>query len=1141
MATVSSRTGEIGRLVLLVEKLQRMLFGTTSDPSVPGGVFGENPVITTGPVGPGASISISGAPPGTGSILVDGSDVTQASYSRTGLNLSNEVVQETTVITSGLSARYGRTGGGVIVQATRSGTSAYHGRITWRHTDPFFNAFPLGNTAPNAQHENYYGFYVGGPVRIPWLYNGKDKTFFYAAGEPARIQNAQSYRGSFNTPEDLTGYLHDSLTLLNPTTLKTSGYAAALAAPRVGGIYINSTANALGFPTGILGSAHTQATGTNGVDDVSSQLAANSFAKYVLSLLPTPTNPGPYITFDNAQGTYDNSGNNANYKRGVSDVDNRWSLRIDHQFNNANQLYVRFADVPISGPRFFALAQSSPINQVPTDVIASSDLAMGYTHTFSSSLVGVLRYSFMRVNEKRTPPAGALTQDFGAKYGLTQAAAGAGFPALGTLGTSTLQLGASTPYTDVDQNFIGGGDFTWTHGAHLFQFGAELRWIQSNQYDYSKTYGGAYNFSQNLTNTTGTSAGTGGNAEATFILGEINTYTAAPTNVPGYYRWRYQAGYFQDDWRILPRLTLNLGLRYEVETPRMEKFNNQGTILLNQNVQVGSLNSPAAFCFSGACGLPRTLWPTNWYGFEPRIGIDFAPTPRFSVRTAYGMMRLPLTGYENTPDPNFNIAAQQVTYNVGAVSSPNMTDYITNPVGPLTGAYAALSAQRAGAIPTAQGFAPTYIQQTRAVPYVQNYNMTLQYQLHNTLLEATYQGLHGVHLVGSFAGAINVPSLNTIDNAIKQNQNLAASAANTYGIVTPGTSSLVSETNLQRLNPYQNFFNQSITESYARRGTNEYNSLYLKAVEQMGHHLTMLAYYEWSKSMDNVPDTNAGSLGNFGTTAPQDPSNAFGEWAVSSYDQPSRLKVGYNANLPFGKGERFDLHHTILNEIVGNISTSGIATVASGYPNFVIFGNSSGANGNFVSFTPNGTNGCTTKNFCTSAALPTGYVLRPNIIPGVPLINPHWKDNPFGLNGGTFTPYLNAAAFGCTVNSTGTPVSCSAPGSVGAPTLGNAPRTLTAARSPREFLFDMRVKKGFYFGNRYQFNLIGTFNNVFNHPVYFAANSTANDPLTSAETYTVNGTTPLITPTPAATTFGKLNANTANLSRVIRIGAEFVF
>jgi hypothetical protein len=138
------------------------------------------------------------------------------------------------------------------------------------------------------------------------------------------------------------------------------------------------------------------------------------------------------------------------------------------------------------------------------------------------------------------------------------------------------------------------------------------------------------------------------------------------------------------------------------------------------------------------------------------------------------------------------------------------------------------------------------------------------------------------------------------------------------------------------------------------------------------------------------------------------------------------------------------------------------------------------------------------------------------------LINPHWKDNPFASN---FTPYLNPSAF-------------AVPGSIGNPRLGNAPRTLPGARTPREFIFDGRVKKGVRITDRYILNLTATHNNAFNHPVYFGANNTANDPLQT----TVTNVTTSITFNPSLTTFGKLNsAQIAGFSRVIRVGAGFVF
>jgi hypothetical protein len=449
-----------------------------------------------------------------------------------------------------------------------------------------------------------------------------------------------------------------------------------------------------------------------------------------------------------------------------------------------------------------------------------------------------------------------------------------------------------------------------------------------------------------------------------------------------------------------------------------------------------------------------------------------------------------------------------------------MTNYITNPLGTVTSAYTALNGAR-GPIATAQGFNPIYVDQTSAVPYTQTYGLTAQYEWRShTLLQATYTGLKGTHLIGSFAGSLNVPSVARLVSEVHKGTNLSRTFNNPYGITQNG--SVLPETALQALNPYQNFFGQSLTEIYPRRGSSQYHAMYLSVSERMGRNLYLLASYTWQKSMDNVPDVNAGNQGNFGNAAPQDPGNPYGEWAISAYDQPSRLRAGYQINLPFGRQQHFDMRNGLLNAILGDISTSGIMTVASGFPNFVILGST----GYFTSFTPKGQDSCTATNFCASSALPAGYVLRPDIVPGVPLINPHWKDNPFGSN---FTPYLNPAAF-------------AVPGSISNPRLGNAPRTLPGARTPRELIFDVRVKKGVRIADRYTLNLTATLNNAFNHPVYFGANNTANDPLQTAVTNVTTGTTPAITFNPSLTTFGRLNsAQIAGFSRVIRVGAEFVF
>lgn len=1089
--------------------------GVKGDTLQPGGISTENPNAYTSYVVPGASLVVGGAPPGTSSVVVDGSDVTQASYARTGVNLSGQLVQETTAIVTGLSAKYGRTGGGVIVQSSAAGTRDYHGAITYRHTDPFFNAFPDGNTTPNALHENYYGFYVGGPVWIPKIYPHRDRTFFFVGVEPARMNNSYGFRGIFPTPDELTGHLHNSLTLLNQSILKSSGYAAALAAPRIGAINYQSTVNADGFPNGPYDASQIRAIPN---DDISAQLAKNPFAQYVLSLFPTPSNPGPYVKFDNDQATSQNDGTNATYQRGVNNVDNRYSIRIDQHFSNADQFFVRYTVVPVTANRFFAVDASNPLTIVPTDAAHTHDIALGYTHVFSNNIVNNFHYSFMRVNQDRLPPPITQTKDFAAAYGLTPASFGYGFPSLGNLNQNgvayTMQMGLSNAAIQVDQNFIVGDDVTWTHGNHLFQFGADIRWIQSSQYDLSGATGGKYNFLAGQTN----NGSSGGAPLATFILGTVSAFSNTPVEVPGYYRWRYYAGYFQDDWRITPRLTINAGLRYELETPRMEKYDNQAYIRLDTP---GNLNdvlpTTTAMCFSNACGNPRTLWPINYKGFEPRLGFAYSPTSRTTVRAAYTLQRLPLTGYENIPDPDFNVASQTVGNQSGGVTPNSTVNYITNPIGPLSSAYTALAGNR-GPILYSTGLAPVFVSQSSAVPYTQSWSFTVQYQpAALTVLQATYNGTKGTHLIGPFTNALNTPSLGTIISAVETHQNLGASSPNQYGIMQNGA--LVSESNLQRLNPYQNFFNQALPEIYPRGGTMEYNGLYLSVNQRFGYGLSVLANYTWSKTMDDVPDTNTGAnSGGFGSAPPQNPYDPKAEWSVSSFDQASSLKVGYTFDLPLGRGQWLDMHNGFLNQLLGNISTSGIATYADGLPSAITLGTV----GYFVSVTPSGTNGCTASGsaqYCTASALPSGYTLRPDIVPGVPLINKNWKKNALNSN---FTPYLNPAAF-------------AVPGSLNHPALGNAPRLLAGARSPREALFDMRFSKGVAFGERYHLNVNATFSNVFNHPVYYGSNHQLDSSVTTSN---VAGT---VTPNVAAN-FGQFNqSQTAGMSRIIRVGAEFTF
>jgi hypothetical protein len=187
--------------------LVTLIPGVNGDPQFGNGVQSENPGIYTNPVITGASISISGARPGMASQLVDGFDITQNSYPRVGITFTSGAIKGISVQMAGLPAEYGRTGGGIINQASQDGGVQFHGSITYRHTDPFFGqAYRTGSIEPSDIHQTIYGGTIGGPVSIPGVKHAHLKdTFFLFAYQPLRMRNVTFARTRVYTPDELNG------------------------------------------------------------------------------------------------------------------------------------------------------------------------------------------------------------------------------------------------------------------------------------------------------------------------------------------------------------------------------------------------------------------------------------------------------------------------------------------------------------------------------------------------------------------------------------------------------------------------------------------------------------------------------------------------------------------------------------------------------------------------------------------------------------------------------------------------------------------------------------------------------------------------------------------------------------------------
>jgi hypothetical protein len=740
-----------------------------------------------------------------------------------------------------------------------------------------------------------------------------------------------------------------------------------------------------------------------------------------------------------------NTGYNVSLIRGVSNVDNRFSNRIDHVFSPSDRMFFRFAIAPLTSVRFSGFPLNSPLTNIPSDNSWAQNFALTENHIITPTMINEVKIMYSRNRQTRDEAPSSLAEDYAAKFGLTPAVAGKGFPAM-TFNGNGLGVGTTTLNGQTDVTMQMEESITWTKGLHTIAMGLDLRRQQSNQYNATGIYGGAYNFSAAQTN----NGSSGGTALASFILGDVNSYTSTPIPIPGYYRWHYYGGYFQDDIRILSNVTLNIGMRYEYQTPRIEERDNQGTFLPNLTGTLNGLPVKGAFCFADTCGLGNTLWPGNKRGFEPRVGIAWSPTHRMTVRANYGLMRVPLTGYGNTPVPNFNVNSTAIGGTSGGVTGNQPVNYITNPTGPTTSAYTALVGR--GPFFQVQGVTIPYVNQSDEVPYVQQWGLTLQFQVTSrSMVQVGYSGTVGTHLVSASNPPLNFPDMPNLIALIKKGSNFSStSIPNPYGVKS-GTS-VINENLLQSLNPYQGFFNQALQEVLNRDGTSNYHALLAGLTHRLGQGLSVQLSFAWSKSIDTAGSAVTGVTGAiYSGAGPQNPFDLKNDRAVSNFDVPVKTTIGYNYALPVGKG-RLSTHNRILDAVVGGWSTSGIANMQSG----MVFIPTLGGTGYFAS-TGGGT------------PLPTGITLRPDIVKGQPCMNPNWdSSNPFAV------PYLNVNYF-------------AVPGSLNNPALGDAPRTLAGCRSPRMISLNGSLMKKMYItrSEKVYLQLQVDALNAFNHPLFF--------------------------------------------------------
>jgi hypothetical protein len=860
------------------------------------GQFGDTPVNTTFD----SNFRINGGRASSNEFLIDGVPTAVGFFNQITTDPMPDETQEFKVESSNLSAQYGRFAGGVINVSTKSGTNQIHGdvfdfiRNSVFDSNDWFNK-QAGKARPLFRM-NQFGGVVGGPLVLPKLYNGRDKTFFFASYQGTRRAKGSPY--STCVPTD---------------AMRAGDFSGTLPCN-------------LGSPTIYNPFSYNATTG-----------ARNEFAthnKIDPSLIdPVAANILKYYPEPNANV----AGASYNYVSSAPIVVNEdtWSGRIDQQVTSKWRTFGRYSVMTtgLTQPNQYGNIADSA-GSVGTTHFRNQSLAFSNTYTLNANNLISVTYGFARWHQIRT----TLSYGFNdATLGLPSSVVNAiqipMFPAVNI--TSFGSFGGQSYFNNGNDAHALLAQWTHVSGRSTLNVGVDGRLHRINFYNNANP-AGVYNFTQQFTRSNNVVT-TGGNAFASFLLG---TGGSGSITVAGGSELQdlYGAVYAQEDLRITSRLTLNLGVRYDGESPFEDRHNalnyfDSSVASPARNPSFPNLTGGLVFANTNSTG--RSVYTREHGNVAPRIGFAFAATPTTSVRGGYAIVYSPLEltnngvgtvpnlGYSSTTNWNPSIASGNGATAVDLLRNP-YPNSLVQPTGKTLGAATQL------------GQSLTVWTEHPATPYNQQYSLNVQQQFPgNALLDVAYIGSHAVHLTSPREfDYLPYSTLQAYGSAINtQVTNPFAS------VVSIGTLAQSKVAQRQLLLPFPQF--TSVMEVNNTWGSSSYNSATVKFVKRASHDVTLLLSYTWSKSISDV-NAQTAPIGNTNqSTTPQDWGNLRAERSVSEMDLPNNFVASLNAALPFGKGQAFLSHGGLLNQMVGGWSANGIFTAQDGFPLTLSLGSTS--------------------------------------------------------------------------------------------------------------------------------------------------------------------------------------------------------
>jgi hypothetical protein len=894
--------------------------------------------ITPGVSGGTFESHINGSTSFSKETLVDGASVTvNQGGDFSPMSVSVEALQEVKFQTGGMSAEFGRTQAGVFNYVMKSGTNQYHGSVYGGLRNEALNANTFANKArgvrrPQDRKINYAASF-GGPVIIPKIYNGRNRTFFYTSHERYRERNYGFGSPNKSAPQP-EFYQGDFSRLLGPAT----SFTDAMGRPVLrGAIYDPGTFRQVGsrwigemFP------------GNRIPVSRFSQVARNLNALAVKHYLPTIRDASGQIPLANNM-VFPISGN--------PELDHfQYSVKVDHQLNGKQKLSGswNFKDAP----RFILDAgglwderelYGGPLAKTRRRPDTGWFSRIGHDWTVSPTVLNTLTLSYQR----RGNPERILQAD-------TDGAAALGIKGLSSFGYPVVNWG-SGPFVPLDTPGFMNNSFradggagiidtvSFSKGKHFFKAGFDFR---TNYQNRRQTPAGSFSFAARGTSIpneafSGTQTGYG---FASYLLGIVdNAAWSDPVGLGA--RRRYFALFFQDDYKVSARLTLNLGLRWEYQPPLTEVKDRLSSWNLQKRDPASGLLG--AYDFAGVCNECSGL---SYFGrksykdFGPRVGFAYRVTNAWTLRGAYGIMYegdVP-NGYNASPLGKPTSVAWGGTYALAA-----------DPVNPWAGIFNwdngfPNSKFQSAAFDVSWGNAnrpgmidPRYGQ----TPYIQNWNFNVQRTLPGRFaLDVGYVGTKGTRLrVGELnrINQLDPKYLSQFGATLNSTINNAADAAR-LGVAYPypGFRGTVAAA----LRPYpQMQGNQTLNVYGSPIGFSTYNALQITLNREYANGLTIYSNYVWSKNLSNVDSSLIGD-----NVGPLDYYNLGLEKAVSEYDQPHMFKAYVSYELPKLAGA-----HALLRHAIGGWGVAGIMNYYSGFP--LAFTGSTPLNGgwNGASFRPN--------------------------------------------------------------------------------------------------------------------------------------------------------------------------------------------